>query len=119
VPANLIFNFAATFRATWLLHYGPSTSKSLISQPVRAELVEAYSALDRHDHDLHQIEALLGLMREHVAILFDPPTVEAAIWSYYAIYDTHRQDNEQGSSDFARERVLCLHGSHNLGQRSP
>jgi predicted metal-dependent HD superfamily phosphohydrolase len=78
---------------------------SLISQPIRDELVEAYSAPDRHYHDLRHIEALLGLMREHVMLLADPSAVEAAIWFHDAIYDTHRHDNELRSADLARERL--------------
>jgi len=32
---------------------------TLISEPVRTELASAYTAPDRHYHDLHHIEALL------------------------------------------------------------
>lgn len=81
---------------------------SLILPSMRAELVKAYSASDRHYHDLRHIDAMLDLMREHIALLADPATVEAAIWFHDAIYDTHRYDNEQRSADLARERLSAI-----------
>jgi predicted metal-dependent HD superfamily phosphohydrolase len=81
---------------------------SLILGSIRAELVKAYSASDRHYHDLRHISAMLDLMREHVASLADPATVEAAIWFHDAIYDTHRDDNEQQSAELARGRLSAI-----------
>jgi predicted metal-dependent HD superfamily phosphohydrolase len=80
-------------------------SKSLMLPSVRAELVKAYSASDRHYHDLRHISAMLDLMREHVALLGDPAIVEAAIWFHDAIYDTRRDDNEKRSAALAKERL--------------
>jgi predicted metal-dependent HD superfamily phosphohydrolase len=85
-----------------------SVSGSLISEAIRSELVEGYSAPDRYYHDLRHVEALLALMREHLASLADPIDVEAAIWFHDAIYDTRRNDNEQRSADLARERLAPL-----------
>jgi predicted metal-dependent HD superfamily phosphohydrolase len=87
---------------------------SLILPSVRAELVKAYSASDRHYHDLRHIDAMLGLMREHVVLLTDPTTLEAAIWFHDAIYDTHRDDNEQRSADLARERLSSIANTQQL-----
>jgi predicted metal-dependent HD superfamily phosphohydrolase len=79
--------------------------KSLITPLIRGELIFAYGAPDRHYHDLGHIEALLGLMREHLGDLADPAAVEAAIWFHDAVYDTHRQDNEHRSSLLAVARL--------------
>jgi predicted metal-dependent HD superfamily phosphohydrolase len=79
---------------------------SLILPSIRAELVSAYSASDRHYHDLRHIDAMLDLMREHVVLLADPGTVEAAIWFHDAIYDTHRDDNEQRSAELRNGPLL-------------
>jgi predicted metal-dependent HD superfamily phosphohydrolase len=78
---------------------------TLISEATRAELVHAYSAPDRHYHNLGHVEALLGLMRDNLTFLSDPVAVEAAVWFHDAIYDTHRDDNEARSADLARERL--------------
>ena len=51
---------------------------------------------------------MLDLMREHVASLADPATVEAAIWFHDAIYDTQRDDNEQRSAELARECLSAI-----------
>jgi predicted metal-dependent HD superfamily phosphohydrolase len=78
---------------------------SLISGKVRDELVRAYSAPDRHYHDLAHIEAMLALMRGHEGALSDPTSVEAAIWFHDAVYDTRRHDNEEKSAELAAERL--------------
>jgi predicted metal-dependent HD superfamily phosphohydrolase len=78
---------------------------TLISEATRAELVHAYSAPDRHYHNLGHVEALLGLMRDNLTFLSDPAAIEAAVWFHDAIYDTHRNDNEARSADLARERL--------------
>src|SRR5436190_19460000 len=81
---------------------------SLISDTIRAELVRAYAAPDRHYHNLAHIEALLGLARRHADALADAGAIEAAIWFHDAVYDTRRDDNEERSPALATER---LHGS--------
>jgi predicted metal-dependent HD superfamily phosphohydrolase len=91
-----------------------SVSGSLISEAIRSELVKCYTASDRYYHDLRHVEALLALMREHLASLADPVAVEAAIWFHDAIYDTHRNDNEQRSADLARERLAPLASSEQV-----
>jgi predicted metal-dependent HD superfamily phosphohydrolase len=88
--------------------YCDRTLMSLILPIVRNELIRAYSASDRHYHDLRHIETMLDLLRKHVASLADPATVEAAIWFHDAIYDTRRNDNEQRSADLAQERLSAI-----------
>ena len=74
---------------------------SLIPAPVRAELVTAYTAPDRHYHALAHIEALLALADAHAAFISDHDAVEAAIWFHDAVYDTRRKDNEERSAELA------------------
>jgi predicted metal-dependent HD superfamily phosphohydrolase len=78
---------------------------TLISEPLRAELVAAYSAPDRHYHDLRHIEALLGLAKTYADAIADPDAVEAAIWFHDAVYDTKREDNEERSAALAERRL--------------
>jgi len=70
--------------------------------------VRAYSAPDRHYHNLAHIEAMLGLLRAHAGTLSDPASVETAIWFHDAVYDTRRHDNEEKSAELAVERLAGL-----------
>jgi predicted metal-dependent HD superfamily phosphohydrolase len=88
---------------------------SLISGKLRDELVRAYTAPDRHYHNLAHIEAMLGLMRAHERALSDQVSVEAAIWFHDAIYDTHRHDNEEKSAELAAERLAGQLSATRLG----
>jgi predicted metal-dependent HD superfamily phosphohydrolase len=78
---------------------------SLISEPLRAELVRAYAAPERHYHGLAHIEALLGLASSHADAIADDDAVEAAIWFHDAIYDARRKDNEERSAELAMARL--------------
>lgn len=78
---------------------------TLICEPVRAELICAYTATGRHYHDLRHIEALLGLAEAYGDLIADREAVEAAIWFHDAIYDTHCQDNEERSAALAVARL--------------
>jgi predicted metal-dependent HD superfamily phosphohydrolase len=86
----------------------------LISDEIRAELVRAYTAPDRHYHDLRHIETLLGLARG--TTLADAEAVEAAIWFHDAIYDTTRADNEARSADLATERLAGRAAAERIGR---
>jgi predicted metal-dependent HD superfamily phosphohydrolase len=79
---------------------------TLISAPLRAELVAAYTAPGRHYHDLRHIETLLGLAEDCADEIADRGTVEAAIWFHDAVYDTRRGDNEERSAALAAERLM-------------
>jgi len=81
---------------------------TLMSDPVRAELVRAYAAPDRHYHGLRHIEALLGLAATHADAIADRDAVETAIWFHDAIYDTRRHDNEDKSAGLAVARLAGI-----------
>jgi predicted metal-dependent HD superfamily phosphohydrolase len=78
---------------------------TLICEPVRAELICAYTATGRHYHDLRHIEALLGLADACTELITDREAVEAAIWFHDAIYDTRCRDNEERSAALAMARL--------------
>jgi predicted metal-dependent HD superfamily phosphohydrolase len=78
---------------------------TLISEPVLAELICAYTAPCRHYHDLRHIEALLGLTDPCADLITDRAAVEAAIWFHDAIYDTRCRDNEERSAALAVARL--------------
>jgi predicted metal-dependent HD superfamily phosphohydrolase len=81
---------------------------SPIAGKLRDELVRAYAAPERHYHNLTHIEAMLGLMRSYEDAVFDPQSVEAAIWFHDAVYDTRRHDNEERSAQLAADRLTGL-----------
>src|SRR5262249_44984090 len=93
----------------WIAHSLPALmlhhTMSPISGRIRDELVRAYSAPDRHYHNLPHIEAMLDLMRAQERALSDPRSVEAAIWFHDAVYDPRRHDNEEKSAALAAERL--------------
>jgi predicted metal-dependent HD superfamily phosphohydrolase len=78
---------------------------TLISEPVRAELISAYTATGRHYHDLRHIEALLGLADACADLIADREVVEAAIWFHDAVYDTRCRDNEERSAALAMAQL--------------
>jgi predicted metal-dependent HD superfamily phosphohydrolase len=78
---------------------------TLISAPLRAELVAAYTAPGRLYHDLRHIETLLGLAADCAGEIADRDAVDAAIWFHDAVYDTRRRDNEERSAALAAERL--------------
>src|SRR5215468_9451009 len=78
---------------------------TLISDPIRAELVCAYTAPERHYHGLRHIEALLRLALACADAIADYEAMEAAIWFHDAVYETRRHDNEQRSADLAAARL--------------
>lgn len=75
----------------------------------------AYTASDRHDHDLSHIDALLALARQHASLLADREVVDAAIWFHDAIYDTRRNDNQAKSADLAVEKLSGSVANDRLG----
>jgi predicted metal-dependent HD superfamily phosphohydrolase len=78
---------------------------TLICEPVRVELISAYTTTGRHYHDLRHIEALLGLADACADLIADREAVEAAIWFHDAIYDTRCGDNEERSAALAVARL--------------
>src|SRR5215468_3200058 len=88
----------------------------LISEPLRAELVAAYTAAGRHYHDLRHIETLLGLAEACASAIADRDAFEAAIWFHDAIYDTRRHHNEERSAALAEARLAGKTGRNRIAR---
>lgn len=73
-----------------------------------SELLAAYSAADRHYHDISHIDAMLQLSRTHRADLRDAVVVDLAIFYHDVIYDAARRDNEEASAARARTGLGVL-----------
>ena len=67
------------------------------------ELISAYSAPNRHYHDLHHVRDCLDQMTSCQDQLHDPRAVAAAIWFHDAVYDPRQPDNEARSADLAEQ----------------
>jgi predicted metal-dependent HD superfamily phosphohydrolase len=89
---------------------------TLISAPLRTELVAAYTMPDRHYHGLRHIETLLGLAKDCAGEIADRDAVDAAIWFHDAVYDTRRSDNEERSSALAAERLTGATDSNRVAR---
>lgn len=73
-----------------------------------ARLVAAYTAGDRHYHDIGHIDALLLLSEAHRARSTDSVAVDLAILYHDVVYDPARRDNEAASAGWARRSLARL-----------
>jgi len=72
------------------------------------QLYAAYTAADRHYHDIRHIEHCLREFDSVRALAQEPRALELAIWFHDVIYDGRRQDNEEKSADFAEVHLREL-----------
>jgi predicted metal-dependent HD superfamily phosphohydrolase len=69
--------------------------------PVFDVLVAAYSAPDRHYHNLEHLAEMFRVASRLTSITDDPSAVQLAIWFHDAVYDARASDNEARSADLA------------------
>jgi predicted metal-dependent HD superfamily phosphohydrolase len=67
-----------------------------------------YAEPQRHYHTLAHINALQAWFVRCRALAHEPELIGAAIWFHDAVYDTHRQDNEQRSAALAHAELSAL-----------
>jgi predicted metal-dependent HD superfamily phosphohydrolase len=67
------------------------------------DLLNDYTAAQRHYHDLAHINHLLNLLEDHKFRISDEDALFFAIWFHDAIYNTWKTNNEEKSADFAAE----------------
>lgn len=67
------------------------------------QLRASYSARTRHYHNLGHIMALLDWAARYREHLQNYDAVRFAIWFHDAVYDTHRNDNEERSAAWATQ----------------
>lgn len=72
-----------------------------IGDAVFDELVAAYTAPDRHYHDINHIADCLREFDSIKHLARNATAVEAAIWFHDVVYDGRRADNEERSADVA------------------
>jgi predicted metal-dependent HD superfamily phosphohydrolase len=69
--------------------------------PVFDLLVAAYSAPDRHYHNLEHLAEMFRVAARLTLITDDPSAVQLAVWFHDAVYDPRASDNEARSADLA------------------
>jgi predicted metal-dependent HD superfamily phosphohydrolase len=80
-------------------------------------LVTAYTAADRHYHNLNHIQHLLTILDRFQDRIQDPIAVSLAIWFHDFVYDPQASDNEIQSARSAEQLLLTLGGSPDLIDR--
>ncbi|MBE9007505.1 hypothetical protein IQ259_21150 [Fortiea sp. LEGE XX443] len=73
-----------------------------------AQLVEAYSTAGRYYHTLQHIHYVLNKIQILQAHTKDLLAVQLAAWFHDVVYDTHSQDNEERSAEYACQLLNSL-----------
>ena len=73
----------------------------MLRDEIYRELVSAYTAPDRHYHDIRHIADCLREFDGVRHLAFNPQAVEIAIWFHDVVYDGRQRDNEERSADHA------------------
>ncbi len=64
-------------------------------------LVAAYSAPERHYHNLEHLGEMFRVVGRLASDAEDPAAIQLAIWFHDAVYDTHATNNEVRSGELA------------------
>lgn len=71
------------------------------------ELAAAYDDPARHYHTRHHIAACLREIERWRRLAERPNEIALALWFHDAVYDTHRDDNEARSADWAARYLVA------------
>src|SRR5829696_1712818 len=64
-------------------------------------LVAAYSAPERHYHNLEHLAEMFRVVERLAAVVEDPAALHLAVWFHDAVYDSRAKDNERRSGELA------------------
>jgi predicted metal-dependent HD superfamily phosphohydrolase len=81
---------------------------------VVAEIVQHYSAADRHYHNLDHLADVLGTVDRLSDEAHNPVAVRLAAWFHDVIYDSRAKDNEERSADYAASALQGLGAASGL-----
>lgn len=95
-------------RQKWLALTDSVAADRATSDAVWHELVRHYSEAHRSYHNLSHVMRLLHHAESHRHQISHIETVEFAIWFHDVIYDTHLQDNERRSAEWARRAMIAM-----------
>jgi predicted metal-dependent HD superfamily phosphohydrolase len=77
-------------------------------EELRARLAERYREPHRRYHDLRHLHEVLQTVDELADEAHDLEAVRWAAWFHDAVYDVHRDDNEERSAELAEEELVAL-----------
>jgi predicted metal-dependent HD superfamily phosphohydrolase len=72
-----------------------------VAHPPFDVLVAAYSAPERHYHNLEHLSEMFRVIDRLSAIIEEPVALNLAVWFHDAVYDSRAKDNEQRSGELA------------------
>ena len=81
---------------------------SSTQQPLRQELIAAYSEPHRHYHTLQHLGECLDLLSTCLELTEAPDEIGLALWFHDAVYDPQRHDNEERSAAWAARGLSFL-----------
>ncbi|MTJ48542.1 hypothetical protein [Dolichospermum sp. UHCC 0259] len=103
-PQNLLDVLFFHWQNTFQLF---SVDKRLVNKAF-TNLVAAYSSPNRYYHTLKHIYQIINTIDTLQVYTQDLPSVKLAAWFHDIVYDTHVQDNEEKSADYAVEILKNL-----------
>lgn len=77
------------------------TAIQATTEPPTVALLAAWSAPNRHYHDLTHLESMLNGLDTYRDLATHPNAVALAIWFHDAVQDPHRTDDEERSAQWA------------------
>lgn len=86
----------ASWQRTWDELGANGNQQTLFNQ-----LIAAYSERHRHYHTLQHLRECLHAFDAARTLALRPGEVELALWFHDAVYDVHRDDNEERSAEWA------------------
>jgi predicted metal-dependent HD superfamily phosphohydrolase len=100
------------WRATW-----KGLGIENADEPLYENVVARYSEPHRHYHTLQHLGECFVRLDEARHLAQHIHEVELALWFHDAVYDTHRQDNEEQSASLAEAAVQRAGLPDSVGQR--
>lgn len=79
----------------------PKTAEKLFKQ-----VVKAYSAPNRHYHDMHHLYGVISMWEAHKHLLKDADAIFFAAIYHDIVYKPKRNDNEEKSAEFFLDNVM-------------
>jgi predicted metal-dependent HD superfamily phosphohydrolase len=83
----------------------------MLRDDVYGELLSAYTAPDRHYHDIRHIAHCLSEFDGVRHLAHNPQALEVAIWFHDVVYDGRQKDNEEQSAEVAAAALRKLGAS--------
>ena len=90
-----------SMQRSWVRLLGHYRVAAADAYPPFDVLVAAYSAPDRHYHNLEHLAEMLRVIDRLSATVEEPHALHLAVWFHDAVYDSRAKDNERRSGELA------------------